>query len=567
MGAAQSSSSSSTTALSSDRDNTQDSNVATQDNVAPSPPKSSTQTTLLSQHHHKPYKAPTSPIHPLAHYIFLVHGWLGNDLEMGYLSESFAKCIAKEGVAATNGEEEEQQHDAKRIKRSDSQLAAHEAALKASAGESTHPPVVVHSVKCNVGKTHDGIKKGGTRLAHEIVEFIQTDLQKLQSDTTSSAGKDGHVTYSIVGNSLGGLYARYAISLIPRQLCIPRSFINNTDGEDATSSQQRRIHVHPNTFLTTATPHLGVSQHTYLPLPRIAETIIGSGMGITGTDLFRLNSDKTGRENVIGANVRKWSGAQGVLGPWRNDKPIQGADGSSGMNSTDEEEIDQEMECIIRNMCLQEKYLGPLRNFQRRIAYANAYRTDFQVPTETAAFLNADSNVVHTVIACRDVVNADDEGKRDREDKHVPPFVVAVVMTEQQPFHPDKTESISVEELTPKEELLQMSQSLDALGWTKVFIDVRSRIPLPYLPKPSWRLLPFPSVLSTMLPEPDTPLDDLIHRRGFKKDSNTSSDVDDGAAAVESTGSTEQDGVTTTVTSSELIQSTNAGQTVHFPMG
>ncbi|KAL3804448.1 hypothetical protein ACHAWO_012464 [Cyclotella atomus] len=557
MGATQSSCSSNT-ALSSDPDTTNDSTVATQDDV-PAPPKSSSQITLLSQHHHEPYKAPTSPIHPLAHYIFLVHGWLGNDLEMGYLSESFAKCIAKEGGDTTAIDGEEEGHDSKRMKRSNSQLLAADAA-----GESTyphHPPVVVHSVKCNVGKTHDGIKNGGTRLAREIVDFIQSDLQKLQSSNAASSAsseKEGHVTYSIVGNSLGGLYARYAISLVPRQLCIPRPIKNNTNN-DATSyhSSQQKIHIHPNTFLTTATPHLGVSQHTYLPLPRIAETIIGSGMGVTGTDLFRLNSDKTGRENVIGAGVRKLSGARGVLGPWRSNPNTSSNDennADSSENST--EEVDQEMECIIRNMCLQERYLGPLRNFQRRIAYANAYRTDFQVPTETAAFLNADSNVVHTVVACRDV-NVE-EGKRDRDENHVPPFVVAVVTTEQQPPNPDKVEPSASETTTPNEELLQMSQSLDALGWTKFFIDVRNRIPLPGIPKPSWRLLPFPSVLSTMLPEPDTPLDDLIHSRGFKRNSTE--------ASAERPDSTKQDGVTT-LTSSELIQSTNAGQTVHFPMG
>jgi hypothetical protein len=53
------------------------------------------------------------------------------------------------------------------------------------------------------------------------------------------------------------------------------------------------------------------------------------------------------------------------------------------------------------------------------------------------------------------------------------------------------------------------------------------------------------------LPEPDTPLDDLIHSRGYKKDNDASE------AAKE----------VLTVTSSELIQSTNAGETVHFPMG
>jgi hypothetical protein len=543
MGLAQSSPATTTTTAASSAD-TGDTSL---NNVAP---KTTLPSLTLSQHH-EPYTPPSSPIHPTTHYIFLVHGWLGNDLEMSYLSESLARCIADENDATDHP-------DAKRMKRSPSQIEANNAAVGDS--DAKHPPVVVHSVKCNVGKTHDGIKRGGTRLAHEIVDFIRSDLQKLHAEkdtdelTTSKDDNDqeGHVTYSIVGNSLGGLYARYAISLIPRQVSISRPIHDASCTNSTTTTNNRRIHLHPNTFCTTATPHLGVSQHTYLPIPRIAETIIGSGMGTTGKDLFRLNSDKTGRENVIGANVRRWSGAEGVLG-WklRSSNDVVGNDTNN--ESSKEEQVDEEMECIIRNMCLQEKYLGPLRHFQKRIAYANAYRTDFQVPTETAAFLNADSKVENKVIACRDVekLSVGDDGKHEREESsngvRVPPFVVAIVQTEQQPI--ESTQSL--DSTTPSEELLKMSQSLDALGWTKVFIDVRNRIPLPGIPKPSWRLLPFPSALSSKLPEPDTPLDDLIHSRGYKKDNDASE------AAKE----------VLTVTSSELIQSTNAGETVHFPMG
>ena len=52
-----------------------------------------------------------------------------------------------------------------------------------------------------------------------------------------------------------------------------------------------------------------------------------------------------------------------------------------------------------------------------------------------------------------------------------------------------------------------MSQSLDALGSNS-----KNR------PKPSWRLLPFSSALSTILPESDTTLENIIHSRGCKKD-------------------------------------------------
>jgi hypothetical protein len=98
-----------------------------------------------------------------------------------------------------------------------------------------------------------------------------------------------------------------------------------------------------------ATPHLGVAGHTYFPIPRSAEIGIGKAMGQTGRDLFRLSD-------------------------------------------------------LIYTMCTCPTYLDPLRSFRKRIAYANAYKTDFVVPTNTAAFLNPDSTYPHHV---------SDEGRDD----------------------------------------------------------------------------------------------------------------------------------------------------------
>ena len=51
--------------------------------------------------------------------------------------------------------------------------------------------------------------------------------------------------------------------------------------------------------------------------------------------------------------------------------------------------VNAEMECIIRNMRLQDKYLMPLRNFRDG--------TDFQVPIETASFLDAKNQGIYLV--------------------------------------------------------------------------------------------------------------------------------------------------------------------------
>ena len=56
------------------------------------------------------------------------------------------------------------------------------------------------------GKTHDGIANGGLRVANEIANIVEN----LASDTTN-------ISLSILGLSLGGLYARYTIRELYRR--------------------------------------------------------------------------------------------------------------------------------------------------------------------------------------------------------------------------------------------------------------------------------------------------------------------------------------------------------------
>jgi len=458
--------------------------------------------------------------------------------------------------------------------------------------------IVVHSVKCNVGRTNDGIRKGGTRLANEIIDFIRKDAKKSgmkkddnDHDVTPQAQD---VTYSIVGNSLGGLYARYAISLLPYQLSVNDNNNNN--------NKNMLFNLHPNVFCTTATPHLGVSRQTYFPIPRIAETIIGAGMDTTGRDLFRLNSEKNlanaAAGNIVGGvvgGVRRLSAlsprnAANTISNGFND--AKDARGSDLRKHDDDDDDGNEMECIIRNMCLQEKYLTPLRNFRRRVAYANAYGTDFQVPTETAAFLHPRSGVGHFVVASRYGSSSSIEGEgegstmtsaeeekaaenesgtkeenggnneelvQQRSSPVLRPFIVAVVRTEKT-SQPQSHYGAATDDA---DELIRMSQSLDSLGWTKVFIDVRDRIPVPGLTRPAW-LRPVCGSL-----------DDLIRERtglqfrslqpsssGANGDDQTTSN--NGDASKNSSESETSDCI---LTSQELAQSTNAGDSFDFPLG
>lgn len=161
----------------------------------------------------------------------------------------------------------------------------------------------IHIAKSNENNTLDGIVAGGTRIANEINEFIHKivngDNSMIPSDTVPTSNdiraenksidsdkyheidnknicteRYNHlITLSIIGNSLGGLYGRFALSRIRWEY-----HQNDTITK-----------VHPALFCTSVTPHLGVERNVYIPLPRFIEYSVATVLRQTGYDLFRCN--------------------------------------------------------------------------------------------------------------------------------------------------------------------------------------------------------------------------------------------------------------------------------------
>lgn len=106
--------------------------------------------------------------------------------------------------------------------------------------------VLVHSARSNEGRNRDGIAAGGSRLAEEIQALIAShpSLSRL----------------SLIGNSLGGLYVRFAAA----------ELLDN-DGTLAG--------LEADTLITTCSPHLGVRRHLYLPLP---SQLFAAGRAVAG---------------------------------------------------------------------------------------------------------------------------------------------------------------------------------------------------------------------------------------------------------------------------------------------
>jgi hypothetical protein len=128
--------------------------------------------------------------------------------------------------------------------------------------------VVLQSSSNQLLKTLSGVREGGYSLASEI-QIAVSKLHHLQK-------------ISIVGNSLGGLYARYAI------------------GELYDSSRGTIAGLQPHCFMTIASPHLGIRDYTYFDIPNYMKSTLSLPMLTTGKDLI-LNDAANGdaRESLL----------------------------------------------------------------------------------------------------------------------------------------------------------------------------------------------------------------------------------------------------------------------------
>ena len=100
--------------------------------------------------------------------------------------------------------------------------------------------------------------------------------------------------------------------------------------------------------------------------------------------------------------------------------------------------------------------------FQRRVAYANAYGTDFPVPGSTAAFLVQGSDYPHIFEDERNYVDSCPALKKG--------LIAATLYTIPQKLNTHTSTNVY-------DDLTTMSFSLDSLGWRKIFIDTRKETP------------------------------------------------------------------------------------------
>jgi hypothetical protein len=198
---------------------------------------------------------PQMPRSIVLHVIFLVHGHRGYSTDLAYLRDQIASVASEK-------------------------LKTYQQSL-----------VLIHSVKCNEGRTDDGIRNGGERVAQEMREYIEQKVCSLKDDDNVHVGE---VTLSLVGNSLGGLYSRYAISKLKDHLeqtaadnGTPFGINNQPSDETFMFIDGNRTKLHFPVLLDAKSfKHLFCSPVPFSILPLILlEVGIAYAMGETGRDL------------------------------------------------------------------------------------------------------------------------------------------------------------------------------------------------------------------------------------------------------------------------------------------
>ena len=378
-----------------------------------SEPKSTTTSNTNTTPDRQCWKSPSDGTSFL-HLIVLVHGYLGSYREQEYLGEAIM-TKSQELVEDTNNNNSH--NDGSCV------------------GNRRHKFVILNA-KANTKISTDGIINGGQRLAAEISEWVAQQI----NNNHNQANKEV-VTFSMVGNSLGGLYGRYALAKL--------------DFLQPPNNQHTHSKILPLVFCTTSSPHIGVSQETFVKLSRWMEPIVATAFRQqTMNDLFMVNNSTVVQDMCLNNN---------------NPHPHH-ADTATTTKTTN--------------------FLYPLSRFQKRIAVANAYKTDFLVSVSSGAFLSPDSDSIHLhQDADEDPSSSSSSSSSTRLMKDDTGCVVLQVVTNPTTSDTVEASSSSSSSLSSRDDekdddeesesimLKQCVDSLDELGWHKIFIDTRKMLP------------------------------------------------------------------------------------------
>jgi len=216
------------------------------------------------------------------HFCFLVHGYRGTPNHLSYLQ---SKMVNVASETLSQGKVNTSSHSTPLLRK-------HE----------QHQQLVMYRCRCNMNRTSDGIERGGERIYEEVLSVIRSFIRDKQELRRSSRNKEereiASVTISMVGNSLGGLYSRYALAKLSELSKKQQQTYHNGNNKRIIENEGKEsnsfividgtIRIYFNIFCSTASPHLGVSGHTWFPIPRTAEIGLAQAMGDTGKSMLSI---------------------------------------------------------------------------------------------------------------------------------------------------------------------------------------------------------------------------------------------------------------------------------------
>jgi len=197
---------------------------------------------------------------------------------------------------------------------------------------------------------------------------------------------------SMVGNSLGGILCRIAARTLMAQ-----GWLGMT----------------PWTFMSIATPHIGVRHHTYLET-EVLGAKLPSALREPIVDFMATALQKTGKELLL-------------------------------------KDAEEARDSLMYRITTSEDYVRALSSFRRRRLYANLLN-DLVVPLHTAAFLE------------------DELAQRFRQRHSGESGIVAVVKTKKRSW-------TAAADSSPDDAIANMRLALDSTGWTKVLVHHPSTLP------------------------------------------------------------------------------------------
>ncbi|XWS12524.1 hypothetical protein CRYUN_Cryun37aG0096700 [Craigia yunnanensis] len=286
---------------------------------------------------------------------------------------------------------------------------------------------LIYASSCNTfTKTFSGVDGAGKRLADEVLQVVKK---------TESLKR-----ISFLAHSLGGLFARYATAVLYSQNDSSGTESNNvtdsSDGNLQTSFPSRRgmiAGLEPVSFITLATPHLGVRGRKQFPvllgipiLEKLAPPIAPFLVGRTGKQLF-LTDGKPSRPPLL---------------------------------------------LRMASDCEDGKFLSALGAFRCRIAYANV-SYDHMVGWRTSSIRREKELVkppVQSLDGYKHVVDVDYCPPVSSDGPNFPPEAVKAKEAAQNA--PNVQNTVEYHELMEEE----MIQGLQKLGWKKVDVSFHSAV-------------------------------------------------------------------------------------------